>query len=200
MKNLRYKLLIFGLLLCLVSGCSLVSRIKKEVDKSQTPQVLISTDNICQITVPGNWQKQPDLHEDATIQAASPLRGQYLIIIRESKADFGKNFTLDSLTEISRDNFKEVATDTFLTEPIAVNINGYQAKQFETSGEIDNIKIKYLYAVVETPNNYYQIITWTLNSKFDANKSIFLEAINSFKEISDNNSMPPPKLESPTKK
>ena len=183
MKNFHYKLIALGLLLCFVSGCSLVSRLKNEVEKSQSPKVITSTDNMCQVTVPGNWQKQTDLHDDATIQSASLIKEQYLIIIREDKQDFGSRFTLDSLTEIVRDNFKKAATETTLTVPITVNVNGYPARQFETSGEIDNLKIKYLYAIVETPHNYYQIITWTLSSKFDKNKTVFLDVINSFKEI-----------------
>ena len=123
------------------------------------------------------------MHEDAVIQAASLIGEQYIIIIRENREDFGSKFTLDSLTDIARDNFKKGATDTFLSQPISVKINGYPARQFETSGEVDNIKVKYLYAIIETPQNYYQIITWTLSSKFDKNKSIFSEVINSFKEF-----------------
>ncbi len=191
MKNFQYKLIALGLLLCFISGCSLASRIKKEVDKSQTPQVLTDTDNMFQITAPGNWQKQTDLHDDAAIQAGSLINEQYLVIIREAKEDFGSKFTLDSLTEIVRDNFKKAATDTVLTQPIPVYINGYPARQFETSGEIDNLKIKYLYAIVETPHNYYQIITWTLSSKFDKNKSVFSEVINSFKETGYSDSFSP---------
>ncbi|CAN5222388.1 hypothetical protein BH20ACI1_BH20ACI1_24640 [soil metagenome] len=192
MKHIHYKTIAFGLLFCSVLSCSLANRIKKEVDRSQSPQVLNSTDNISQITVPGSWKKRTDLHEEAVIQAGNPFAEQYMVIIRDDRTDFGKNFTLDTITEIARDNFTKAATETSLTDPIPVTINGYSAKQFETSGEVENIKIKYLYAIVETPNSFYQILTWTLNSKFDENKSTFLEVINSFKEIGDGNSVPPP--------
>lgn len=201
MKNFRYQFVTFVILFCSVLGCSLAGRIKKEVEKSQTPQVFTSTDNICQVTVPGNWKNLPELHEDAIIKAGNLFGEQYLIIIRENKEDFGKNFTLDNITEISRDNFKSAATDTFLSEPISVKINGYPAKQFETSGEVENLKVKYIYSIVETPNNYYQIIAWTLNSKYDQNKSIFLDVMNSFKETGDNNPvLPPSKSKSNSKK
>ena len=191
MKNLRDRIIVFGLLPFFVFGCSLADRINKEVSKNKTPQTLNSTDNNIQITVPGNWQKRTDLHDDAELQAANLMGEQYVIILRESKADFGKAFNLDSLTKIARDNLKTAAKDTFFTEPVAVKINGYDAKQFEAGGEIENIKIKYLYAIVETPNNYYQIITWTMNSRFEKNKGILSEVIYSFKEIGSGNSVSP---------
>ncbi len=204
MKYFHHKFIGFGILLCAVLGCSLANSIKKEVERSQSPQVIVSKDNICQLTVPGNWKQLSDLHEDAIIQAANLVGEQYVIVLRDDRKDFGKNFTLDSMTEISRNNFTEAAAETNLTEPVSVKINGYDAKKFEASGEIDNIKIKYLYGIIETPNNFYQVITWSLNSKFDANKNSFLEAINSFKETDAPASVPPPpptrKIQPDTKK
>ena len=54
-----------------------------------------------------------------------------------------------------------------MTEPISLTVNGYPARQFEAGGELEGIKAKYIYAVVETPQNFYQIMAWTLSSRVE---------------------------------
>jgi len=181
-KNLS-KFFVFGIFLSVVLGCSLFNKIQKEVEKTQTPKTLTASDESCQIVVPGNWQTRSDLNDDAVIQAGNLPAELYIVVIRESKEDYGKKADLDFYTNLIRDNFKKTVTDPVLSEPLSVNINGHAAKQFETGGEMDNIKVKYIYTTVETPKNYYQIVSWTLSSRFDANRSKLAEVINSFKEV-----------------
>ena len=188
--------MVFGLLPFFVLGCSLAERIDKEVGKNQSPQTLTSAENIFQVTVPGNWQQRTDLNQNAELQAANLIGELYVMIIRSDKRDYGKSVNLDSVVKASQDNLKAAAKNPFFTEPVAVRINGYDAKQFEAGGEIQNLNIKYLYAIVETPGNYYQIITWTTNSRFEKNKGVLSEVINSFKEIDDGNSNQPSNLSS----
>jgi len=183
MKNNLSKLFALGILLTVVLGCSFFNKIQKEVAKTQAPQTLTGSDGSCQITVPGTWRTQSNLNNEATIQAGNLIGELYIVVLRESKADFGKKGNLDFFTNLVRDNFKQTAEEAVLSEPLPVTINGYQARQFETSGEVENIKAKYLYATVETEKNYYQIITWTLASRYADNKAQLSEVINSFKEI-----------------
>jgi len=181
-KNLS-AFFVFGIFLTAVLGCSLFNKIKKEVEKTQTPQTLTASDGSSQIVVPGNWQTRSDLNDEATIQAGNLIGEVYVVVLRESKEDYGKKTDLDFFTNLVRDNFKGTVTEPVLSEPISLNINGHAAKQFETGGEMDNINIKYIYTTVETPKNYYQIITWTLASRYTENKVKLLEVSNSFKEI-----------------
>jgi hypothetical protein len=182
MKNNFPKFIALGVFLFLVLGCSLISKIQREVEKTQQPKIFISTDGSCQITTPGSWSKETTLNDQATLQASNRLSEQYVVIIRENRLDFGKMANLSMVTNAIQDNLKKTLTNPVLTTPVNVNINGYPAQQFEASGEYQNIKAKYLYGVVETPQNYYQIITWSLASRFDENRPRLLEVINSFKE------------------
>lgn len=200
MKKILSKSLIFSLFLFLVLGCGAFSKIKKGIEDSQKPQVIASNDGKYQLTVPGGWRKQNGLHDDAGIQAANPVGEQYVIIIADSKADFGKSANLDYITKIVRDGLNESLAGPVLSDPVPTTINGLPAKQFEASGEVENIKIKYLYAVVDAPQNYYQIITWTLASRFDKNRDKLLEVINSFKETGISSEQPPPMMPEPTVK
>jgi hypothetical protein len=196
MKNQWHKLIVFGVLLFAVLGCSLIGKVKDGIEKSQTPQVLTGTDGKFQLTVPGNWKTETDLNEEATLQAANRFSELYVIVIRESKEDFGETPTIDVVTDIVRDNLQKTASDAVLSESVPVNINGYNARQFEASATVQNMKAKYIYGVIETPQNYYQVITWTLASRYEKGRETLINVINSFKETGGGNvtfpSPPPP--------
>jgi len=118
-KNLS-KYIVFGVFLIAVLGCSLFNKIQKEVEKTQTPQTLTASDGSCQVIVPGNWQTQPDLNSEATIQAGNLPAELYIIVIRESKEDFGKKANLDFFTNGVRENFKQTNAEPVLSEPISL--------------------------------------------------------------------------------
>ena len=186
MKQIIGKSFAFVVFLFVAFGCSTIEKVQKEVEKTQSPQVLTSTDGTCQITVPGSWSSETDLNPEAVLQASNRLQEEYIVIIRESKADFGKKANLDFVTGVIHDQLqKSLSSDAVLSEATTSSVGNYSARQFEASGEVQNIKVKYLYTVVETPESYYQLITWSLVSKFDANRPQLLEVVNSFKEVSD---------------
>ncbi|HEX8735240.1 MAG TPA: hypothetical protein VF721_07970 [Pyrinomonadaceae bacterium] len=192
-KNLS-KLLIFGLFLFVVLGCGVFNKIKKEIESTQAPQTLISTDGKCQITVPGNWKKQTDLHDEATLQAGYLMGELYVIVLPETKQSFGSSVDIDYVTRAVREGLGGTVTGLVLSEPVPTIINGLPARQFEASGEVEKLKVTYLYAVVDAPQNYYQVITWTLTPRFQNNKGKLQEVISSFKETGGNSELPPPAL------
>ncbi|HEX9961360.1 MAG TPA: hypothetical protein VGB00_10530 [Pyrinomonadaceae bacterium] len=180
-KNLS-KFLISGLFLFAVTGCGVFNKIKSEIDNAQKPQVIVSTDGKYQITAPGGWQKQTSLNDEATLQAAN-LRGElYVIVISESKEDIDASVNLDLVTDAVKENLTKTVTGATFSEPVSTTVNGLPAKQFEVSGEVEKIKVTYLYSLVDAPQNYYQVITWTLTPRFESGKGKLQEVINSFKE------------------
>ena len=190
MKSKLQKIVGFAAFAFFVLGCSAINKIQKEVEKSQPPQILNATDGSCQVSIPSTWRSETSLNEQAILQASNRIGEQYIVIIRESKQDFGKNANLDFLTNLIQENLKEAVTSPVFSPTTAATVNGFPSRQFEVGGEVLNYKIKYLYSVTETPQNFYQIITWTLASRFDSNRPQLLEVINSFKEISANPQTP----------
>ena len=180
MKYKIHKFLGFGVLLFAVLGCS---SIMDAINKGGTPQVMPSTDGTYQLTVPGNWSKQTDLNTSATLQAANLRDELYVIVIKEGKSDFPKSADVDTVVNLARDSMQKTVVGAQASTPIPVNINGYPARLFDVSGTVSGVQAKYLYAVVETQGNFYQIMTWTLTSRFDAGKPKLQEVINSFKEL-----------------
>lgn len=182
MKKNLFVIFAVSVLLTVVLGCSVFNKIREEVVKSQTPQTLTATDGSCQITVGGDWRVEPELNKEAVVQAAKLTSELYVVVIREDKTDFGDEASLEYFTELVHGNYKETISQSVISDALPANINGFQAKQFEVSGEIDKIKLKYLIATVETPESYYQIITWTLASRYESNKDALQAVIYSFKE------------------
>jgi hypothetical protein len=184
MKNNIHKFFVFGVLLFVVLGCSsFMEGFKKGIDGGGTPQTMTSNDGTYQLTVPGNWSKQTDLNSEASFQAANTREELYVIVIKEGKYDFPATANVDTVTKLARDSMRNTVTNAMISEPTAVNINGYSARQFDVAGTISGMQAKYLYAVVETSGSFYQVMTWTLTSRFDANKAKLQNVINSFKEV-----------------
>ncbi len=187
---LRNSLTLF-LLLTFTLGCQFFNQIQKKIEEGQKPKVITSTDGKCQLTVPASWSPQKDLNDDANIQAGNLLAEQYTVVISETKVDFTDDMDLNGFTEIVRKGIGETIKTPIVSEIRPLMVNGYPAVQFDVTGSVDNIKARWLYTIVDTPKNYHQILAWTLNSKYEANKPVFLEVINSFKEIEDSTSLPP---------
>ena len=132
--------------------------------------------------MPGSWKIEKDLNDVANFQAANPLAEQYAIVISESKQDFSGDMSLDDYVELITKDIETRITDAEISETRSMTINGYPAKQFEVSGSVEKIKARWIYTFVDAPKNFHQILAWTIASKFDSNKPVLLDVVNSFKE------------------
>jgi hypothetical protein len=179
-------------LLALALGCKFFNQIQKKVEEDQKPKVMTSTDGKCQLTVPRNWSVQKDLNDDAVIQAGNLRAEQYAVVISDTKVDFTDEMNLLGITELVRNGLAETVPDPIFSENKPVTVNGYSALQFEVSGSVDKIRARWIYTIVDSPKNFHQIIAWSLASKYEANKPVFLEVINSFRETEGSIELPPP--------
>jgi hypothetical protein len=173
----------FAALVFVALACNM-DKIQKGLEEVTKPQVMTASDGSCEVTVPALWTKATDLNDRALIQTNYPLSEEYLIVTRQSKADFADDATLEDFVDAVRKDIPEQIDESVLTPPTSTKIGGYDAREFEVSGTVSKIKAKYFYAVVETPQNFYQVISWTLPSNYDKNKEELLTAIHSFKETS----------------
>ena len=185
-------ILILCLLLTLTFGCKFFDQVQKKIEEGQKPKVIIGTDGKCQLTVPGSWSAQKDLNDDANIQVGNLIAEQYAVVISEPKIDFTSEMGLSGFADLVRKGINESIKTPILSENQSLQINGYPALQFEVSGSVDNIRARWIYTVIDAPENYYQIIAWTLNSKYDTNRPVLLEVAGSFREIEDSIALPPP--------
>lgn len=193
MKNKSQSLFALALILFTTVGCSFINQVKKEVEKSQAPKDIFATDNSCKITVPGNWQTRTDLQEDAVLQAANTFSEQYVVVITEGKTDFSEDTSLSDYAQLLKSATKQNVSDITFSEIKNIQINGLPAVQYEGEGTVEKIKIKWLFNLIDSGKKYHQLVLWTLPSKYEKNKPIFDDVINSFKDLSGSDTTLPSK-------
>jgi hypothetical protein len=176
------KIFALAAVLFCAGNCSVVNQFKKQLTKTQTPKIVAATDGKCSLTVPGNWRTLTTLHQEAKLKTADVGAEQYAIVISESKSGFTEDMTFDDFNELVRQRPEETVTDLKVSEPVSLEIDGHPARQFEASGAVDKIKIKWLFTTVDGPKNFHQIVMWTTAGKWEENKSVFLETAKSFRE------------------
>jgi hypothetical protein len=78
---------------------------------------------------------------------------------------------------------KQSVPNAVLLETTSTTVNGFEAQRFEMRGEIDKIKGFFIFTLIDTPDTYYQIMSWTMDSMSDKNKPKLLEVSDSFQLV-----------------
>lgn len=141
-------------------------------------RVMVSEDNLVQVKLPSHWNPMKDLNDDAQIQAGNARREEYMMVINDPKSDF--DGTLDEYGKVVVDLLTQNLENTSVTGPEKITINGNKGLQFEISGKIERINLRYLFTVFETSSSFHQLVQWTLNSKRDTAFPIFQKVLETF--------------------
>ncbi len=173
-------LILIGLMMLTLGACSLIPSGGEKADATKD---VSSSDGLLQITVPESYKESDILNADANLQLMNAAMEQYTITIFESNVDFSDDFTLVDYSDAVSSSMGGVMTSPEFSDIESLTINGYDAKQYTLSGEIEKIKIKYLVTLVETDNGFYQIISWSLLSRFDNALDTFKQIAESFTEL-----------------
>ncbi|MEM8530066.1 MAG: hypothetical protein AAGF95_04440 [Chloroflexota bacterium] len=153
-------------------------------------KTVIASDGQSQIIVPRVWQERADLNDQAEIQAANPLREQYVIVLTESKADFADlDVDLPAYAEIIRDNFVD-SVGVSVTDEQSFSISGNNAIQYELRGTVDDLDVVYWMTGTESEDNYYQILSWTLEEYVTRNEPVLQDVVASFQPLQGEASAP----------
>lgn len=133
--------------------------------------------------MPKGWSKQTDLHEDSELQAANRRRDAYLIVLTESKEDFATGTTFKDHAKLTFDSLHSKLSEATVTRgPTEITINGRSALQSEIHGTTDGLNVVYIHTTVDGKEEFHQLLSWTLKSKFASNRSAMESIINSFTE------------------
>jgi hypothetical protein len=60
------------------------------------------------------------------------------------------------------------------------NINGLPAEQVVLIGGVDHLMITYILTTVETDKGFYQVLAWTLSSRFKTKHKLLRDITKSF--------------------
>lgn len=171
-----------GLLVAVALACNLAQNVKRGIDKASGPTTLTSADGKFQLTVPGGWRDDPELHEEATLRASNRMQEMYAVVISENKEDFDAGMTLQEFAALSRTATMGNVQGAEAGPPAPAQVGGYPALEYEMRGVVESINVTYLNTLVETPAHFHQIVTWTLRTRFDQNRATLREVAQSFRE------------------
>lgn len=150
---------------------------------SQAPgntQRFVADNGTVELSVPSSWSRQ-DIHPEAIVQAGNLRAEAYLIVLSESKTDlpdFDINRYADVIVGAMTENYIEPKIQYLGNPPT----NGMPTHLYRMDSRHDNYDLSYLIAIVEGKQDYYQVITWSLASRYSGHADDFRYAINSFQE------------------
>lgn len=188
-KKLLSAMFLFTFLIS-ANGCG-TEQDSKEVTKQekvviQTKEVK-SSDGKVTIVVPESWKNSKDIkseNDDYSIAVTNKDGSAYVGVISEAKTASIKNVKLIDMQKAVIAQLKKGMPTLEVSDVKDIKINGFPAKSFECTGEVDKLKVKYEYAIIDCPNSFNQVLGWSEVSTFDKNKEAFMSIINSFKEVS----------------
>ncbi|MFD3270922.1 PsbP-related protein [Paenibacillus dendritiformis] len=148
------------------------------------PKRFKSADSRMELTLTANWMEY-SLNEEAEISAFYPAENEFVIVIPEAREEMVSDIeTLEDYYDLLNEyNYSEFAPGGPVEEPKSVIINGLPALQFEIQGvSEDKEKIAMLITLIESPQQFTQVIFWTTQSKIEQKRESFIEAAASYKE------------------
>ncbi len=140
-----------------------------------------TSDGSAQLTFPKGWKNTVAPNPQSILFYSDMYNG--VLVVRESKSRFSSGLTIDDYTALVINSVTQKMENTVVTDSISTRINNYAARQFEIQGELQKVKFKYLYTIIESNNSYYQVIAYTTQDLYDKNKSSLVKIVNTFKEI-----------------
>ena len=131
------------------------------------------------------------LNDDASFQYANIYKETYTIVINENKQDFSDAFKeieiyndslspLDNYSDYQIKSTKE-AMDNGEYKKLNTKIRNLDSNQYEVYGKTEGIDVNYLVSFVESDEDVYMIMSWTLKNRYKKYKNTFKLIQNSFK-------------------
>jgi hypothetical protein len=182
------KKIFFLLLLTSLFSCS-----------QETTFTEVNINNRYTIAVPTYMKPCSDIQKDASMQYQNLEKDVYAIVIDEKKVTmqgYDLNFNLDTyFNNISSQGFSESIKNGKLSIPGRQEINGNKALIADITGKLEENDVFYKFAVIETPYEFYQILSWTRADHRQKLEKDMIKMIESFKELPHPaEELPAPKL------
>jgi hypothetical protein len=142
---------------------------------NQTPPIekydTQTLENKYSLLIPESLEQTDQLNKFASMQFKNAKQDFYIMVLDEPKAGFAQaveekkyNTTSDlgGYYKIVVDHFRDITSKGFKVYDIEKKkINSANAIVFSMSGLNDNYPVFYRYAVIESKERYYQIMSWT---------------------------------------
>jgi len=152
-----------------------------EQTKDKT-KVVVAHDNLTEVTVPKNWAVL-DLHEEATLEVGNEFSEAYLICLPDFKFEL-EGFDLKQFANLLINSHTKSNPDSTVEFIEERSVNGLPALHYKVKSRVDSLEIIYRFSFIEGEDKFYQILAWSLASRYSGNSDKLESAIESFKERS----------------
>lgn len=154
---------------------------------NETAFTEVSVSNKYSIQIPTYMKPCTDILKDASLQYQNLEKDVYAIVIDEKKVtmqNYDLNFNLDTYyNNISSQGFSESIKNGKISIPGRQEINGNKALISDITGQLEENEVFYKFAVIESPYEFYQILTWTRADHRKKLEKDMIKIIESFKEL-----------------
>ena len=140
---------------------------------------IASDDGQLKIVTSGFWVKRTDLNEKSTLQAAYKNKEMYVVVVSDPKFS-GDSMTLQQRHQDATDSKLKQMSNSSASASVPLTIDGHSALQNEVSGTVNGTNLTYLHTTVDDPDAFFQIIAWTLKSRWPANQAELRDVTQSF--------------------
>lgn len=165
---------------------------------TKTDLMEVGVENDFQISLPDYFKPAANLNDDAILQYQNIFKETYIIIIEELKSNFIDMFIelgsydegiscLENYRNIQLVSFQQSVEMRDIKKTGRIEINNMPAEIVDFVGKVEDIPndIYYKLGFVESDENIYMIMTWTLLSRKDKYNKDFENAIKSFKVLDE---------------
>ncbi|MHA0855701.1 PsbP-related protein [Paenibacillus sp. CMAA1364] len=160
---------------------------------STTPEfkgtAIKSANEDIQLTLPKDWKEEKAINDAAIISASNESKDKYIMVIANQKKDFSDDTSLQDFVNIFKENTEINVNNMEIKSADDIKIAGASATLIEFTGEVQKTKVHYMAAIIEKGNRFYQIISWSSERKFSNNKDEFLQIIQSFQVLKEDDSV-----------
>lgn len=157
---------------------------------AQTKMVEYKTGHVVKLSVPEYMSRTSGLNEDACLEFQNAVKEVYTIVIQDDKESLQlAELNYDGIEEFYEMIFKELGVgESYLNRKVGTPkkktigtykfiINDCSLRDKELEADL-----YYVMGLVETPNSYYQVMSWTLLENKEKFKKEFENIVYTLKE------------------
>lgn len=139
-----------------------------------------STKSSARLSVPKNWTPNIADNPEATINAGNGFRESYVVVIEEDLNLQQEGATLSDYGIAVVNIISESLENADVLASAQVYANGREGISYDLKGKTQGIGITYVIAVYATETKAFQIVSWSLSSRFASNEKTLRDVVTSF--------------------
>ena len=143
----------------------------------------VSSEGLFEMDLPRDWKRMDELNEQATLAYAKLREELYVIVIPEDLREVS-GIGIDDYTDIVLGHLMESMTNVEVIPLEEKDLKQLPARHFVVHGSSGDIQLSFRLAIAQSQSHYYQILAWSLESKFEKNYSTLNQVVESFREKS----------------